>query len=384
MSVGGGRHRPGCDLLVVSHPCVLAVNQSVYLALQERGWRLTLAVPNRWRHEYAESAFTPEPLPGLEGSLMPLPVLLPGRVQRHAYLASTGRILRSVAPRILFVEQESFYVPALQWGFAAQRARIPFGFQADENLDRPLPWPARMIRTQMLGRASFVAARSPTAGELVRRWGTQALVSLVPHAVPRWASVDRSPRAMFTIGFAGRLVEEKGIWDLIAACRRLGGPVRLLVVGDGPLRSALADVALFGEVRICSGLPHERMPDAYAEMDVLVLPSRTTTTWAEQFGRVLVEALWCGVPVIGSDSGEIPWVIGETGGGRLFPEGNQQALAAVLQELRDDPEERRLLAGRGRAAVDRMFSVDACADALHETLIAVTERSRQPVESRGG
>jgi glycosyltransferase involved in cell wall biosynthesis len=315
---------------------------------------------------------------------MPLPVLLPGQVQRHAYLVSAGRILRSVAPRILFVEQESFSVPALQWGLAAQRARIPFGFQADENLDRPLPWPARIIRTQMLGRASFVAARSPTAGELVRRWGTQALVSLVPHAVPRWAQRGTGSPEMFTVGFAGRLIEEKGIWDLIAACRRLDQPVRLLFVGDGPLRSALTDIDLPGEVRIWSGLSHDCMPDAYAEMDVLVLPSRTTATWAEQFGRVLVEALWCGVPVIGSDSGEIPWVINATGGGRLFPEGNEEALAVVLQEMRDDPEERRLLAERGRAAVDRMFTVDASADALHETLIAVTERSRLPMKSQGG
>jgi glycosyltransferase involved in cell wall biosynthesis len=59
------------------------------------------------------------------------------------------------------------------------------------------------------------------------------------------------------------------------------------------------------------------MRDAYAEMDVLVLPSRTTSRWAEQFGRVLIEALWCGVLVVGS--GEIPWIVETTGGGRVFP-----------------------------------------------------------------
>ncbi len=54
---------------------------------------------------------------------------------------------------------------------------------------------------------------------------------------------------------------------------------------------------------------------------MLALPSRTTPTWKEQFGRVIVEALWCGVPVVGSDSGEIPWLIELTGGGLTFPEG---------------------------------------------------------------
>jgi glycosyltransferase involved in cell wall biosynthesis len=376
MTMGGRERRQACDVLVVSHPCVLPVNQSVYLALQDRGWRLRVAVPSRWRHEYAASAFKAQPLPGFEGDLMPLPVLLAGRVQRHVYLVSASRILRSVRPRVLFIEQEPFSVAAFQWSVAAQRAQIPFGVQIDENLDRPLPWPARLIRARVLADTSFVAARSPTASELVRRWGTDAHVSLIPHAVPRWPRVNRASNEVFTVGFAGRLVEQKGVWDLIDACRRLDEPIRLLFVGDGPLRSALNGASVPGEVKIWSGLSHERMPEAYAEMDVLVLPSRTTRTWAEQFGRVIVEALWCGVPVVGSGSGEIPWVVGTTGGGRLFPEGNAKALAEVLFEVRHDPEQRRMLAERGRDAVQRLFSVDACAAALDETLTTVTSEYR--------
>src|SRR4029077_20714900 len=96
---------------------------------------------------------------------------------------------------------------------------------------------------------------------------------------------------------------------------------------------------------------------AYARMDVLVLPSRTTPTWAEQFGRVLVEALWCGVPVIGSDSGAIPVVVNTTGGGLLSPEGAVAALANALFELRADPAVREALAGKGRESVERLFAV---------------------------
>jgi glycosyltransferase involved in cell wall biosynthesis len=126
------------------------------------------------------------------------------------------------------------------------------------------------------------------------------------------------------------------------------------------------------------------MPEAYAEMDVLVLPSRTTRTWAEQFGRVLVEALWCGVPVVGSESGEIPWVVTATGGGRLFPEGDVRQLANVLGELRGDPVQRRALAERGRARVREMFSVDASAEALHRTLTAVVHGPDRPAGGRDG
>ena len=102
---------------------------------------------------------------------------------------------------------------------------------------------------------------------------------------------------------------------------------------------------------------------------MLVLPSHTTPTWKEQFGRVIVEALWCGVPVVGSDSGEIPWLIELTGGGLIFPEGDRAALAARLSELRGDPELRRRLAGNGRAAVERLFSVPAASDAFERLLV---------------
>ena len=111
------------------------------------------------------------------------------------------------------------------------------------------------------------------------------------------------------------------------------------------------------------------MAAAYAQLDVLALPSRTTPTWKEQFGRVIVEALWCGVPVVGSDSGEIPWLIELTGGGLTFPEGNPTQLAARLSELRASPELRRRLTRSGRAAVERLFSVPAASDAFERLLV---------------
>ena len=85
-------------------------------------------------------------------------------------------------------------------------------------------------------------------------------------------------------------------------------------------------------------------------LDVLVLPSRTTRRWAEQFGHVLLEAMAAGAVVVGSDSGAIPEVIGEAG--VIFPERDTQALAGVIEQLADDPERRsRLrLAGGERAA----------------------------------
>ncbi len=91
------------------------------------------------------------------------------------------------------------------------------------------------------------------------------------------------------------------------------------------------------------------MPDFYRRLDVLALPSRTTPTWKEQFGRVLIEAMACGVPVVGSDSGEIPHVIGDAG--LIFAEDDVAALRTHLQRLADDAVQRLHLGEMGRERV---------------------------------
>lgn len=106
------------------------------------------------------------------------------------------------------------------------------------------------------------------------------------------------------------------------------------------------------------------MHTVFRRMDVLVLPSLTTATWTEQFGRVLVEAMSQGIPVVGSDAGEIPWVINTTGGGLAVPEGDDVALTAALEVLRNDPVQRRELELRCRTAVDDLFSEESAASAL--------------------
>jgi glycosyltransferase involved in cell wall biosynthesis len=356
---------------------VVAVNQTVYARLRDFGWQPVIVLPDRWRHEYAPGTFKPGRLAELERDIVEVRVLLPGRPQRHAYLRRLTRMLREIRPHVAFLEEESFSVPAFQWGRALARAGIPFGVQAAENLDRPLPWLARRIRSSTLSRAAFVAARSPAAGDLAREWGATGEVRLVPHCVPGWSELPRQANGRaFTIGFAGRLSAEKGLEDLVRAAGLLEPPVRLLLVGDGPLRELVQESASeHTEVDVWTGFDHGRMPEAYSEMDVLVLPSRTTRTWTEQFGRVIVEALWCGTPVVGSDSGEIPWVIQSTGGGRVFPEGDAGSLARLLSELRDRPEERDSLARQGRESVERMFSVDAAAAALDAALVSAVPAS---------
>lgn len=360
------------SLLVVSHPAVVPANQEVYRELAGRGWRVRIVLPSNWSHGYSEGPIAPRPLPGLDGALIPLRVALPGAPQRHVYLARAGALVRREQPAVAFLEEEPFALATAQWGRALARAGVPFGVQCYENIDRAFPAPIRALRSWALRRAAFVAARSATAGELARAWGARGLLGLAPPAVPMWEPAHaRARESVFTIGFAGRLVDIKGLDDLLAAVRMLDAPVRLLLIGEGDMRGRLEGQEVPGSrVEVVSDLTHEQMAEGYARLDVLALPSRTTSTWKEQFGRVIVEALSCGVPVVGSDSGEIPWLIGLTGGGLVFPEGDVDALAERLRRLREDEELRARLATTGAEAVKRLFSVPAATDALERLLTA--------------
>ena len=89
-------------------------------------------------------------------------------------------------------------------------------------------------------------------------------------------------------------------------------------------------------------------------LDAFILPSRTTHRWKEQFGRVIIEAHACATPVIGSDSGAIPAVIGEAG--LVFPEGSASAIATAIQTLSADPARARRLGEMGRAQVEAHYT----------------------------
>ena len=169
-------------LLAVSHACSVAENQTVYGHLQALGWDVHLVVPHLWVHEYAPDSFPPAVLAGLEGRVDAQRVLGAGRVQRHVYLRRPSSVLRRVQPDVVFIEEEHYSLVARQWAGAVIRHRIPYGVQADENLDRPLPPLVRRFRRRVLGGAGFVAARSPTAARLAREWGARGATPIPPLA----------------------------------------------------------------------------------------------------------------------------------------------------------------------------------------------------------
>lgn len=176
---------------------------------------------------------------------------------------------------------------------------------------------------------------------------------------------------IFNVGYIGRLTEEKGVNILVEAIHLLKNNrnrIALFLVGSGSLRKELEKrVCMLGlsqDVKFINPLEQHELPVFLHHMDALVLPSITTTRWKEQFGRVLVEAMACKVPVVGSSSGEIPNVVGDAG--LIFEEGNAKALSESLDMLMRDETQREQMVLKGLNRVKEMYTWSAVAERLIE------------------
>jgi glycosyltransferase involved in cell wall biosynthesis len=151
------------------------------------------------------------------------------------------------------------------------------------------------------------------------------------------------------------------------------------VIGAGPDESAFdalaAALGIAARVVRLGFVPHHEIASRLSAFDLFVLPSETRPHWKEQFGRVLIEALACGVPVVGSDSGSIPEIVRATGGGLVFAEGNADALAAALHSLIEAPAQRRAYADAGGARARALYSQSAVAGRMAQAIAAALPAS---------
>jgi len=279
--------------------------------------------------------------------------------------------LRRFHPHIIHAEEEPDSLSALQITLAralwAPQARLIL--YTWQNINRPKRWYVKSVMRTTLRAADSILCANQEAVHILRQQGYRGHAMVLP-AIGVDTRVfapcaDRPEnRPGFVVGYIGRLVPEKGIDLLIEAIPLIGGNIRLLIMGSGPYRPTLEEMArivkVSDQVDFIPPVPSSQVARQMCALGVLVLPSRTTSVWKEQFGRVLVEAMACKVPVIGSDSGAIPEVIGDAG--LIFPEGNAAALADCLRRLIESPTLRHDLAERGYTRANRLYSQEHIAE----------------------
>lgn len=297
---------------------------------------------------------------------------LNGHFHLHFY-PGLGARLRSLRPDILHIDEEPYNLAT----FHATRLAVDLGAQplffTWQNLLRRYPFPFNWMERYNYGRATHAIAGNRDGVTVLRAKGYQGPVTVIPQfgvdpeVFRPEAEREAGRTEIFQIGYVGRLVEEKGVDLLLEAVVDLEGNWRLFVLGDGPFKPRLVELSrelgLGERVTFLHPIPSPEMPAYYRQLDVLVLPSRTARNWKEQFGRVLIEAMATGTPVVGSACGEIPNVIGEAG--LLFPENDAPSLAAHLTRLMRDRKLVESLARRGRDRVVQHYSQRKIAQDTH-------------------
>ncbi len=330
------------------------------------GIDLTVIVPPYWQEEVRRLELERSHTEGYR--LEVLPVAFNGHFHIYFY-RGLGARLRELRPDVLHVDEEAYNLATWLAFRAGRRVGARGLFVTWQNIARSYPPPFRWFERSVYRQAAYALCANAESADVLRAKGYAGPLAVFPQMgvdpavfCPREETrFPEGPRSEakrgrgngFLISFFGRLVEQKGLLVLLDALAGLDAPWHLYLVGDGPLRPALearvAGLGLAGRVTFDPGVPSAQMPAYLRRMDAVVLPSLTRPNWKEQFGRILIEAMSCGVPVIGSDSGEIPHVIGQAG--LIACEGDVADWRDKLARLAADPALRATLGRAGRERV---------------------------------
>jgi glycosyltransferase involved in cell wall biosynthesis len=326
------------------------------------GVQIELVIPKKWGDQ------SPEISIGSGYIVHMLPTIFSGKNHFHFY-RGLNSLIQSFLPDILHVDEEPYSIVTYQLMKLAKRLKIRSLFFTWQNIYKCYPFPFSAIEQYNYEIANAAIAGNQEAKNVIQRKGFSKDIFIIPQfgVDPQFFSKQDASsikRQLFQstqvqiIGYIGRLVEEKGILTLLEAFAKLEKDTRLLLVGSGSLKRRIIEAAnrfgIIGRIVIIDNVPSENVPHYLNCLDCLVLPSLTRPNWKEQFGRVLIEAMACEVPVIGSNSGEIPSVVDNAG--LIFREGEASDLKGKLETILVDQRLREELSRRGLERVQEKFT----------------------------
>jgi glycosyltransferase involved in cell wall biosynthesis len=315
---------------------------------------LTVIVPPSWDDPagpvHLERAYT------TGYRLLVEPIRFNGRFHLHYYPTLRQR-LGELQPDLVHIDEEPYNLATwLAWR-QARAIGAKTLFFSWQNLQRRYPWPFSQMERQVLNGVDYALMGNQAAVAVWQAKGYTGPYRVIPQFgvdPALYQPAARPANGCFVIGAANRrLVAEKGTDLLLRAVAELPGNWQVKLAGDGPERPFLQQLAqelgIADRVQFDGAIPSNAVADYLGGLDVLVLPSRTRPNWKEQFGRVLIEAMACETAVVGSNSGEIPHVIGDAG--LIFPEDDVAALRKCLEQLQQNPALRVKLGQAGRQRV---------------------------------
>lgn len=369
-------------VLMLSKACLVGAYQTKLEAIARApDVELTVIVPPSWDDSAGRILLERSHTTGYE--LLADPIRFNGHFHLY-YFPRLRQRLTQFRPDVVHIDEEPYNLAtwlAMRQARAAGARTLFFSWQ---NLARRYPPPFNLMERNVLRGIDYAIMGNQEAVQVWRGKGYDGPWRVIPQfgVDPDLFSpaVAREPGRAFTIGSANRrLVHEKGIDLLLRAAAGLPGEWRLRIAGDGPalpqLRQLAAELGITERVQFDGPVPSGHVAGYLRDLDVLALTSRTLPNWKEQFGRILVEAMSCGVPVIGSHSGEIPHVIGDAG--LIVPEEDIDALRQGLLQLMEDDALRRDYGARGRQRVLAHYTqaqIAAETVEVYRTMVAAPQR----------
>ncbi|HEY0015679.1 MAG TPA: glycosyltransferase family 4 protein [Longimicrobium sp.] len=358
-------------LLTLGHSYVVGTNRRLARAIAEAGageWEVTAAAPASFPGDLGPITLRPEPGERVEA----LPLRAAGGIHTMLYGGELRALLRRGWDVVHCWEEPYILAGAQVATWTPRESKLVFA--TFQNLRKRYPPPFRWTERYAMRRAAgWIAFGHTVEGALHDRPGYADRPHRViapgvdtdlfrpdPAAGARVrASLGWMDEGPPVVGYLGRFVPEKGLDTLMRALDAAAEPWRALFVGGGRMEAELrAWAAGHGDrVRIVTGVDHARVPEHLNAMHLLCAPSRTTAAWREQLGRMLTEAMACGVPVAGSASGEIPHVIADAG--LIVPEDDVPAWTESIGRLLASAGFRADLSARGLARAEAEFSLRA-------------------------
>jgi len=280
----------------------------------------------------------------------------PFAVRLLPYLLAGWQAARRLHAALLIVALENRPLPIKHGPVTARLLRLVL---------RPVFRDARLIVPLNAGAARNVLTVGPYNDKIQRlmygTWGVD-LAAFTPQRDGREPDFGSGP----IILYVGRLHPEKGLFDLLnafALVKARMAQARLVLVGDGPARSAVEqrvqEHGWHDAVRLTGTVKHRDLPPYFRAAELFVAPSITTPKWEEQVGMTNIQAMACGVPVVSTHSGAIPEYVPDGKAGLLVPERDPQALADALLTLLNDPALRYRLGQGGRLYAEAHYSAVA-------------------------
>lgn len=366
-------------VIVISHTYITTLNRDKWkvFAQQHPEVSLTLVFPEQWQGNIfqhtasidlteATANYTPCPLPTHRNG---------NELLYRYHHTPLYTLIKTIKPHLIYVEQGLHALSFAQVNLYIKMLRLPtktlfftwVNWQPELSLKSKIFLSIIGLFNRFCSSGAIVGNND--AQEILKKNRFKQPIIVLPqlginqhHFKPAQLAITHKKY----IGYIGRITAEKGVFYLVRAFMALADMFpewSLVFIGKGDilhqLHSYVASKQMLHRIEFCDPVPHDAIPTVLHKLSLLVLPSYDTPSWREQFGHVLIEAMACKIPVLGSTAGEIPHVIQDAG--LIFQQRNQTDLQGQLSMFMHSQTLRDTLAQRGYERVIQEYTHDVIA-----------------------